>query len=386
VIKRLRDALVPLRTIPREQRGYRRLLGWAALSVTDRRWAAPLLAVALGFGLFAGVAIGPGAAGSLATAPYQLLELPVAGGGGEEVEGEEEDLAPVGGGEEGGGFGEEEAEAFAPVAPLEAPLEAAPEDAPPAKAPKGAGKEEEPAEPEGAELAGIVVHVNEPAGSYTVAEAGGVMSAVHAGKLPAAGSEVEVPIETVANGTLKEAGERERTARKPAATLAGIVTFVGADPVAPAYALSNRGTSALIHVQPDPSGALPELPALGAYATVEATIEGDALRQRQLSSGGAPFTHAELEGIVASFDPASGQLLISADDLRESGQDIALVVPAGIDAASLTPGVSVLVSVDIGTDGSLTLTGLASDEHLKGADDADAIQGDLVPEKGKEKG
>ena len=37
-----------------------------ALVVTDRRWAAPLSAMALGFGLFVGVAIGPSAAGSLA--------------------------------------------------------------------------------------------------------------------------------------------------------------------------------------------------------------------------------------------------------------------------------------------------------------------------------
>ena len=44
-----------------------RVLRGAALVVTDRRWAAPLSAMALGFGLFVGVAIGPGAAGTLAT-------------------------------------------------------------------------------------------------------------------------------------------------------------------------------------------------------------------------------------------------------------------------------------------------------------------------------
>ena len=57
----------------------------ASLAVTDRRWAAPL-AVALGFGLFLGVAIGPGAAGTLATGgPLIQVEVPSSSGGSEEV-------------------------------------------------------------------------------------------------------------------------------------------------------------------------------------------------------------------------------------------------------------------------------------------------------------
>ena len=40
-------------------------LRWAALPIVDRRWTAPMSAVALGFGLFVGVAIGPGTEGSL---------------------------------------------------------------------------------------------------------------------------------------------------------------------------------------------------------------------------------------------------------------------------------------------------------------------------------
>jgi hypothetical protein len=65
---------------------------WAALIVTDRRWAAPLSALALGFGLFIGVAIGPSAAGSLATGGAQIIEIPGLGG-------------VVGGGEDGDGDG-----------------------------------------------------------------------------------------------------------------------------------------------------------------------------------------------------------------------------------------------------------------------------------------
>ena len=362
---------------------YRTLLGWAALPVTDRRWAAPLCAVALGFGLFAGVAIGPGAAGTLATAPIQVLEMPSLAGGdeeGEEVEEESAAEAP----ESSESFGgEEESPVFTPVVPVAT----TPFEASGAKKPSNQlaapAEEDEPDEPEAQELAGTVVHVNPAAGSYTVAEAGGVMSAVHAGKPPAAGSEVEVPIRALANGTLAESGTRHRSGESTEAELAGIVSFVNADPAEPAYTVSNRGSSVLVRLEPDPSGALPSLPVLGAYAAVTVGIEAGVLTQRQLSSGGAPFTHVAIDGILASVDAETAWLSISADDVRESGQDISMAIPPDIDASALTIGNSVLASADIGADGSLTLTGLAGDERLKGAEDATATQGDLVPQKQK---
>lgn len=383
--------LAPPRSPQASDTGYRRLLRWASLPVTDRRWAAPLAATALGFGIFAGVAIGPGAAGTLATGAPQIVEVPdFSGGTGDEDGGGGAGMAPAAAAPEPGestfadGGGEEESSAsFAPVAPLEEEaFEPAAEEAP-AAAPK---EEDQPAQPEEQELAGTVVHVNPAASSYTVAETGGVMSAVHAGKLPAPGIAVEVPIKALANGTLGEAGTRRKTATKATAELAGIVTFVSPDPAAPAYSLSNRGSSVLVHVQPDPSGALPPLPVLGAYATLRVGIEAGVLWQRQISGGGAPFTHADLAGIVAAVNAETSQLSISADDVRESGQDIVLTVPPGIDASGLAVGDSVLASADIGAEGALALTGLASDERLKGAEDSAATQGDLVPEKPKGEG
>jgi hypothetical protein len=390
VINRIRDALAPPKTAQTRDTGYRRLLRWASLPVTDRRWAAPLAAIALGFGIFAGVAIGPGAAGTFATGAPQIIEMPDFSGGTDEGSGGGGEAAPpiAAAPESSEGFlGEEESSAsFAPVAPLEEEAfesAGAEEEPAPATVPK---EEKEPAQPEAQELAGTVVHVNPAASSYTVAETGGVMSAVHAGKLPAPGIAVEVPIKALANGTLGEAGTRRKTGSKEVTELAGIVTFVKADPAAPAYAISNRGSSVLIHLQPDPSGALPPLPVLGAYGTAEVAIEAGVLWQRQLSAGGAPFTHAELEGVVAAVEAETAQLLISADDVRESGQDIALAIPAQIDASALAVGDSVLASADIGADGVLTLTGLASDERLKGAENTEATQGDLVPEKPKGEG
>jgi hypothetical protein len=386
MIEKLLDRLAPRRTVSSDK-GWRRLLGWATLPVTSKRWAAPLAALALGFGIFAGVAIGPSAAGSLATAPY-LIEMPnpaSSDSGGEEEA--EEEFEAEGGGEtaslgeeEVGGF-EEEA-SFAPV--VEEGTFEAEEETPVEKTPAPLKEENaEKSEPEAEELAGTVVHVNSTAGSYTVAETGGLMSAVHAGGLPTAGAKIEVPIRALANGTLAEAGKRVKTKTTKAAELAGIVSFVNADPLAPAYTVSNKGTSALVHVTPDPSGALPKLPVLGAYVTVKATIEAGRLTQTQLSGGGAPFTHVELEGIVSAVEAEPAHLLLSADDIRESGLDITLNIPAGINATKLAIGDSVLASADVGPDGSLTLTGLASDERLKGAEDTKATQGDLVPDKAK---
>lgn len=399
----------PLRRGP----GADRLIRWAALPITDRRWAPPLSAVALGFGLFVGVAIGPGASGTFATGA-QVIEIPGLGGGesDEETEAGEGTIAAGGLGESSGG-GEAplgEASSFLSPAPIEtAPplVESAPQEATPAPAP---AEDEEESEPQAPELAGTVVHVNKAAGSYTVAEEGGVMSAVHAGKRPAPGTKIEVPIRTLANGTLAEAGKRKASGSTGQASLAGIVTFVDANPAAPAYAVSNRGVSVLVHVHPDPAGAPAELPALGAYATLDAEIAMPqpatpaappptplscapdpalpsppppvgALWQRTVSAGGAPFTHGDFEGIVSAVCAETGQLLISADDIRAGGQDLLLAVPPAIDVSKLAVGESVAVGADIGADGSLTLTGLASDEHTKGADDGGATQGDLVPTK-----
>ena len=285
MIDRIRDALAPPKTAESGDTGYRRLLRWASLPVTDRRWAAPLAAIALGFGIFAGVAIGPGAAGTLATGAPQVIEIPDLSGSADEGSGGGGEAAPpIAAAPESSEslIGEEESSAsFAPVAPLEEEAfesAGAEEESAPAAAPK---EEKEPAQPEEQELTGTVVHVNPAASSYTVAETGGVMSAVHAGKLPAPGIAVEVPIKALANGTLGEAGTRRKTAGKAVAELAGIVTFVKADPAAPAYAISNRGSSVLVHVQPDPSGALSPLPVLGAYATVQVAIEAGVIWQRQ---------------------------------------------------------------------------------------------------------
>lgn len=431
---RLLDRVAPVRP-PGPDRGYRRLLRWAALPLTDRRWAAPLAALALGFGLFAGVAIGPGASGTLAGGVPQVIELPAlladeeGGGGGEATAaagGEDDAFAAAG--EEGGGesaFPEEaSSSAFESSFPeVESPETPAAEPTPPEEeGPEGEAEAEEPAQT----IGGVVVHANPAAGSYTVVEAGGLMNAVHAAKLPAPGSKVSVPVRTLANGTFAEAGKRKQSGKRTSASLAGIVTFVDASPAAPAYAVSKRGVSLLVRVPPDPAGAVPVLPVLGAYATVSVGIEmaqpgtpspstqvaavpvtppaetapppacapdpvqpltvpapTAVLWQQRLEADGAPFASSDFEGVVAAVCPEEAKLALSGDDLRQSGKDIVFSVPQSIDLKGLKVGDSATATAAIGADGSLSLTGLASDERSKGADDADATQGDLVSQAPK---
>jgi hypothetical protein len=405
--------------------GYRRLLRWAALPVTDRRWGATLAAVALGFGLFVGVALGPGTSGSIAGVAQIIEEeeppleasAEAEGSGGEGSEeaetddfeeeegfGSEESFSEEGFEEAGFEFAEEEAgEPFAEETPTRVPAETEPED-------EGSGEEGQTVT-----AAGTVVHANPAAGSYALVEQGGTLAAIHAKQLPTAGTQVSVPVRALANGTFVEAGPRRKTGTKPSARFSGIVTYVDADPAAPAYSVSKRGVSLLVKVHPDPTGAVPALPVVGAYANVTAAIEAipapgspsaapppapeappaplcdgqplapppvppptASLWQAELDADGVPFAYSDFAGILTAVCPAEGRLFLSADDSREAGADIAFTVPKSISAKKLQPGDSVTATAEIGTDGTLTLKGLASDEKTKGAGDAEATQGDLV--------
>lgn len=440
--------------------GYRRLLKWAALPVTDRRWAAPLSAVALGFGLFVGVAIGPGAAGTFATGVAQIIEIPGFGGGtdsGEDKGGGTSTSAAAGEAGSGGGSAPEAESAFSPLAASEGEAEPIEATGPPTKSEPPASTEAPEAE-EAETLTGIVLHVNPAAASYTIAEPSGTLDVLHAAKPPQPGTKVSVPVRLLANGTFAEAGKRTKSGERTRATFSGIVTYVDPTATAPAYTVSKRGVSALVRIHPDPSGAAPPLPVLGAFASVAVEIEKQPpasasassspespvaaaeslppvepvepvepvpppppaepapapplpapeaapapaptapscapdptlpplptiqpsaiLWQRQVKAQGAPFTYGAFAGIIEAVCPDSTQLLLSADDIRESGHDLLFAVPSTIGTAKLEVGQSVLATATIGSDGALSLTGLASDERAKGAEDAKSLQGDLAP-------
>jgi hypothetical protein len=392
----------------------------AAKVVTNRRWAAIATAMALGFGLFIGVAIGPGAAGTLATGGPLIVEVPssgrgteneATGGGGETTAAP----APSPGGEEA--VEETSPESFASTPPFEPELvEPAPEEPAPSKQnsspqTKEPPAEEEEEEPEGQTLEGTVVHTNPAAESYALAIKGGELVAVHSAKLPPAGTKLSLPVRQLANGTFAEDAKPERQGKAGRASFTGTVTFANPDPVAPSYTVSGRGASVLVLVQPDPSGAPPQLPPLGSFATAEVTIGKPPAEPAPVATPPAPVpapactlpapppasaapkaalwqeklkvedvppsTYLEVAGVVAGLCADQPALLLSADDAGEGAGDLLLQLSPKVDAGRLEAGDSIVATVEVAEDGVLTLTGAASDERVKGADDAKSAQGDL---------
>lgn len=368
----------------------------AALVVTDRRWAAPLSAAALGFGVFAGVAIGPGTDGSFATGAQQIIQIPSSGGdGGQGGAGggaiaSTESAAPSLGGEASGGF-EEALPSTAPLVP--APVEPLPAPAGEPASPMPPSEEggEETKKPKGQSFEGTVVDASPAAGSYAIAIKGGELVSVHAPELPQAGTTLNALLRPLANGTFVGAEEFEAGRKRATeATFRGIVSFASPDAAAPAYVVSGRGCSLLVHLEPDPSGAAPELPAVGSYVTVTARIEepeesveseepkvDSTLVQSEVEVDSIPpSTYLEMAGIVKEVLP-DGRLVFSADWAGESESSLTLTVPTEIDATKLAVGDSYLATAEIEADGSLTLKGIAGDEHSIGADDPAGAQGDL---------
>jgi hypothetical protein len=235
------------------------------------------------------------------------------------------------------------------------------------------------------------------------------------------GAKLKLSVARLANGTFEEA-ERPKTVGKAGiATLRGVVTFVDPDPAAPAYTISGRGSSILVRVRPDQSGAAPSLPAINSYATVTASIARETassppppappaateaadagpvaptcapepgrpplrsfrpaadLWQQKVEVEVEPATYLDLAGMVAALCPATGQVLLSADDTGVSAHDLVLTAGPKIEISKLRVGDSLLATATVEPDGSLTLVGLASDEQMKGADDAKSAQGDLRP-------
>lgn len=380
---------------------------WAALPVIDRRWTVPLSALALGFGLFVGIAIGPVAQGRGSEDPAQTVVEVV-----RPPQTQVPDDVHAGGPTGGGGGGDQGGDA-GPTNPTPSPPSdngpfGEPSPSPPASTPPtttttsptttttttttggdNGGGDDTPAVPT---ANGVVVHVNELAGSYTVARSNGALVAVHADELPSIGAVVKVQVRTLANGTKAETNARDRTDRAQQADITGTVTF--SDPRLGAYTLSDTGTSVLVRV---PAGD--RMPAVGdvAQATVRiadgldpieaedpgrdgcgkppkpAKAPGVALEQLSIDvSESAGSTN--LEGIVQGVCRKEGTMILSADDLRASGRDVAVTVPSDLNLGEISPGQVLAVRALLGGKGNLTATRIADDEGASAADDADRIQ------------
>jgi hypothetical protein len=364
-------------------------------------------AIALGFGVVVGTAISPNLAGIVASpAPTVVAQAPppastpapakVAGGGG------------------GGG---------APVAST--PVSSAPSSSSTGSSGGGGGgggggkkKKQKKPQTQPLNFSGTVVRVNAPAQSYTLST-GGLIS-IHADALPNVGDALSVPVRRLANGTYAEQGARSQTGTADSASFSGTVTYCAdlEQPAAPCngssatdhyvYTVSGIGSSVLVSA-PSPAQGAP--PPVGSSVDVSVHIGGPfqpispatwaadpsctpPYDEHSGTPAGPPTTpsltqtsanvtaqntNANLEAVVQTICPGGApKLVLSADDIRESGRDLAeLDVPAGIDLTKLTPGEPVEAAVDVAQDGRLSLTGVTSDQGTAGADDAGQGQGSL---------
>jgi hypothetical protein len=367
-------------------------------------------ALALGFGFVVGTAISPNLGGIIAApSPTVVAEAPPP---------PPDASTPVTGSGGGGNT--------APVASSTTPATVASTTTPSRSGGGGngggGGKKKKKKKEQPLTFDGPVVRVNTVAQSYTLAS-NGALIAIHADTLPGVGDQLHVPVRKLGNGTYAEQGSRSRSGGVDSASFLGTVTYCsdlehratacsstppGTDHFV--YAVSSVGSSVLVS---SPPGS--PLPAVGSQVQVGVHIGGpfspvppaspadwrhypapcdpsDAseqngapaqpadvpeLTQTSLSVTGQQ-TSALLEAVVQATSCADG-LVLSADDIRESGRDLApLAVPAAIDQSKLSRGVAVQVDVAVSPDGALSLKGVASDQGAAGADDTSQGQGTLV--------
>jgi hypothetical protein len=272
-----------------------------------------------------------------------------------------------------------------------------------------------------------VVHQNPTAGTYAVATKTRQLFGVHAGRLADAGAVLSAPVGSLFNGTFAQTGKPDESGTATEARFAGTVSYV--DPASPAYTVSVRGVSALVHV-PSDGLAPPDLPAVGDDVVVTASIEAvpgpgpggagsppatttgptgtttapttttttqppagcapaaapapegvDTSLVEKTRKDSGPTTFLYLAGRVEATCPDSSQLALSADDAGESGAALTLAVADGIDLTKVEVGDPLIADAEIGDDGAMTVTGLASDDGAKGADDPSTAQGDLASGK-----
>jgi hypothetical protein len=378
-------------------------LRWAALPIIDRRWTAPMAAGALGFGLFVGVAIGPqGSQGTTRPAMVEVAAPPPT----ETVPHDRPGGAHAGGADSADASGGGDAVPTRPAPPIDVPSSPPPVTTPPISpsvttppvtpttpTTTTTSTTTEPTEEPVTRLGGIVVHINPEAASYTIADDARLV-AIHSHRPPDLGQGIEVDAQQLANGTYVEDGKRGEHGRHGQATFGGTVSF--SDSSNRVYTVSAPGVSLLVR---GTTGRKP--PAVGDQVEVRARIADNpeplsvrpageqgcgsppvlpkppkaALEQVSLRiDEGEPASVTDIEAIVEGVCRDSRKLLVSADDLRESGRDIGLAVPDEIKLGKLEPGQVVKLTAEIFESGSMQVSKVSGDKGGSGADDPDLVQ------------
>jgi hypothetical protein len=264
---------------------------WAAVVVSDRRWAVALSASAIGMGLFIGIAIGPGVDRSQGT-EAQTVAVATTDAGGSASE-SALPAAPPAGDNASPATGSPatppppssppsstsiEPSPVEPLGGIDAPAPITPsvsetkdETTTSGGSEEATGSEDSKPTTEETELAldGTVAHLNPFAGSYALVAGDGTITAVHAKPLPNAATKLHLTARALANGTYAAEGASKRQGSKTRTKLRGVVSY--ADSASGEYTVSQTGVSVLVH--PDPgSRNPPPPPPVGSEVVVKTTI------------------------------------------------------------------------------------------------------------------
>jgi uncharacterized Zn finger protein len=228
-----------------------------------------------------------------------------------------------------------------------------------------------------ASFRGAVVHQNPRAHSFVLTGAGGRLTAIHAGHLPAVGRTVTVTARQLRNGTWR--ATRVRVGR--AAThvrIRGTVTYVNS--ARHVFVLSARGSSLLVHARSSLRHTLRAASdtgmQVGQIVSVEGELNHDSVDATQVQITGGQTSGISLEGTVQAIDTAARTLTVSADDNGQSGAAVTVHVPDSFDLGAFTVGEPVELSATPNADGTYTLEQSSDDTNAAHADNLEQIQGD----------
>lgn len=195
-----------------------------------------------------------------------------------------------------------------------------------------------------------------PSGSADKSILGVLVRAIAAGP-PPVGSDVTVTVKLEAVPPPVEDGTSPAAA--PAAPAAPAASQIGGD-------ATPAPTPAPLCQKPADATA-PAPPAAPAFRLVE--------QDRQVAAD--LLGYSDFEGVVQAVCTTPARLVISADDVRESGVDLRIAIPKDIELSGIEAGQAVDATAEIADKtGALELTGLSSEDGVSGADDPAAAFGD----------
>lgn len=279
-------------------------------------------------------------------------------------------------------------------------------------------------------LSGTVAQVNPYADSYALAIGNGPLTSVHSADPPEIGERIKVKVVELFNGTYGQVGKPQvekatrsapakktttkqslnRTPRTTEATVEFSGTVSYRDTIRGIYTVSSLGVSALVHL---PDGSVnSEIPEVGDLVQVKAKVQELSrmgLGREVDEPSAAPrevtgcnpeasyptepvgsetrlveeshtvtltgLTNYSVAGIVQRSCEEDSQLIVSADDLNESGEDLSFAAPEEFDLDLLGLGQSFILYLQRDEQGGMEVLGLVSDHGRSGADDDASAQG-----------